>query len=190
MVHVLKRCTNSLAELWLWLFCTLGIAAGLFSLFEDVNYWQAFYWACVTATSTGYGDISPKTVPGQILSIALMFMTLFFILPLMIARVINAVMDNPDQFTDDEQKTLLSSIATILAAVTKKTERKTDHVKSLPFKIMDRDCLAEVIWYVTGRNVLGGPFYKGAKAEDSPAMSNTFALADEIIRLIDADRHR
>lgn len=188
MVNLIKRCTNSLVELWIWLFGVLLIAAGLFAVFEDVNYWQAFYWACVTATSTGYGDISPKTVPGQILAIALMFTSLFFILPLMISHVINTCMENPDHFSDAEQKRLLGSVDIILETVTNKPERKSNRTRTLPFKIMDRDSLAESLWYITSRNVLGGEFYKGAKPEDSPAMRDVFALADETIAKIDAAR--
>lgn len=113
MIKFIVNCTNSLLELWIWLLGTLAIAAALFSWFEGVTFWQAFYWACVTATSTGYGDIAPKTVPGQLLSIGLMFMALFFILPLMIARVINSLVENRDAWTDEEQTKLLEDIAFI-----------------------------------------------------------------------------
>ncbi len=35
---------------------------------------RGVYWAIVTVTTVGYGDISPKTVPGQILASALMIL--------------------------------------------------------------------------------------------------------------------
>jgi voltage-gated potassium channel len=37
------------------------------------SFWDSVWWACVTMTSTGYGDYTPITVHGRVLGVVLMF---------------------------------------------------------------------------------------------------------------------
>lgn len=110
--HVLPnliRCTNSLMELWAIFAVVIFVFGWLFSVVEGVNIGDSLYWACVTATSTGFGDIAPKTAIGKAIAVALMFIALFAVLPLMIGRVIAIMMPNPHEFTDAEQKRLIAN---------------------------------------------------------------------------------
>lgn len=58
----------------------IGLSAGLFFYFESgVNpklrhYIDALWWSFSTATTTGYGDITPVTTEGKVLGIFLMLM--------------------------------------------------------------------------------------------------------------------
>ncbi len=41
--------------------------------------WEAFWWSAVTATTVGYGDKTPKTIPGRIVGLIWMFSGLFIL---------------------------------------------------------------------------------------------------------------
>lgn len=52
--------------------------AGFVSIFEDIGFKDALWWSFVTATSTGYGDIAPKTDLGRAVAVILMVIGLTF----------------------------------------------------------------------------------------------------------------
>ncbi|KRL39164.1 potassium channel family protein [Liquorilactobacillus uvarum] len=71
--------TNGLIYLIIVSLFILATAAVLYSLAENVPLGEAFWWAIATATTVGYGDISPHTAIGKFAAVMLMFVGIGFI---------------------------------------------------------------------------------------------------------------
>ncbi len=80
--HLATAIKNSRPKIFVFLFTVLTlvvvIGAAMYIIegpahgFDSIP--RAMYWAIVTLTTVGYGDITPETVPGQILSSILMIL--------------------------------------------------------------------------------------------------------------------
>ncbi len=109
----LQAATDTLRELALVYAVLLLMSALLFMFVEGQPFFASLYWAGTTATSTGYGDISPKTTAGQILAFVLMHLSIFGIAPLIVVRLVDRLNENRDAFTHEEQVSILEGITRI-----------------------------------------------------------------------------
>lgn len=106
--------TDTLFEVMVLYSIIILIASTGFTYFEGLPFLKSLWLSFVTATSTGYGDIAPKTLGGQITAVALMHATIFIIIPLAVARILSVVLQDRNAFTDEEQeemKTILRQLA-------------------------------------------------------------------------------
>lgn len=107
----LRAATDTLKEVAAIYIGLLLLAALFFAAFEEQPFFDSLYWAATTATSTGYGDISPKTWGGKIVAVLLMHASIFVIAPLVIVRLIERITSNQHEFTHDEQERILAALA-------------------------------------------------------------------------------
>lgn len=109
----MQTTTDTLKELAAIYVALLLIATVLFMSFEGTPFWDSLYWAGTTATSTGYGDISPKTGAGKILAVVLMHVSIFGVAPMIVVRLVDRLNSNRDAFTHEEQLQILETLARI-----------------------------------------------------------------------------
>ncbi|HEY7811252.1 MAG TPA: potassium channel family protein [Allosphingosinicella sp.] len=123
----LRAATDTLKELAALYSGLILACTAAFMWLEGQDFSTSLYWAGATATSTGYGDITPKTVSGQLLAFVLMHASVFCIAPLIIVRLVDRLNENRDAFTHDEQVHILEGLARLEAAVARiEAERSGD----------------------------------------------------------------
>jgi len=120
-----QAATDTFKELAAIYLSLLVISAAIYMQLEGRTFMESFDWAGTTATSTGYGDIIPKTAGGQALAFILMHVSIFGVAPLIIVRLVDRLNENRDAFTHEEQLSILDSIVRVEEAV-KRLEQKVD----------------------------------------------------------------
>lgn len=108
-----QNASDTLREVVIYYVLLVLLSAFAFSLAEGLGFWESLYWGGTTTTTTGYGDISPKSLIGRLIALFAMHVSIFVISPLVIARVINYVNRDKHQFTHEEQQDLLDRLERI-----------------------------------------------------------------------------
>lgn len=114
---MITRIANSPRLLVLTAGVVLAVAALAYSLTEGAGIGDSLYWSIVTATTVGYGDLLPKAGLSKVVSVALMFFSVFFLVPMITAGLASKLITNRDAFTHEEQEELKSLLRRTLAEV-------------------------------------------------------------------------
>ena len=115
--NFLLNSTDTLRELAVIYFLVILTASAGFTYFESTSFLDSMWLSFVTATSTGYGDMYPKTVGGRIVGVALMHATIFVIIPMVVTHLLTTLFKNADAFTHTEQEKILTDLNAIKAAL-------------------------------------------------------------------------
>ena len=100
----------------------LLIASSLYCISEKVTFGTALWWSITTATTVGYGDISPQTDLGKLAAVILMFLGIGFI-GMLTSSITNFFAEDND---DSTQQTLKE-----LKEENKRLEEKLDKIEKL-----------------------------------------------------------
>ncbi len=96
----------------------IGCGSFAFYLIEHgqgIGYWRSLYWAMQVATTTGPGDVTPKTDGGMILFIIYNPLTSVWALLLLGANIVVRQVKNADIFSHKEQEWLFGGIERIFS---------------------------------------------------------------------------
>lgn len=115
MIEFGRRFANSPKHVATMFATTLATASVMYSIAEDTSLLDSVYWALVTATTLGYGDFSPDSTFGKVLTSALITFTVFVMIPTITANVAAWLIVTRDAFTHDEQEQIKADLREILA---------------------------------------------------------------------------
>jgi voltage-gated potassium channel len=88
----------------------IAVCSVIYRFVEDVTYGDALWWAVVTASTVGYGDISPKTGVGRVMAGLLISLMVLIIVPLITAQFASKLIVDHDAFQHDEQEELKNNL--------------------------------------------------------------------------------
>src|SRR3954452_19924969 len=89
---------------------TLATSSVIYAVTESATLLNALYWSIVTATTLGYGDFSPQTTQGKVLTSALICLMVFLFIPTITANLASKLIVDRDAFTHEEQEEIKSGI--------------------------------------------------------------------------------
>jgi voltage-gated potassium channel len=104
---------NSPRTLMLSYLLLILVCAQLYSRFESeskAGFGDSIWWAVVTASTVGYGDIAPKTVPGRVLAGVLISVMVLLVIPLITAHFASKLIVDNDAFRHEEQEELKANL--------------------------------------------------------------------------------
>lgn len=97
----------------------------LYHYFERVaSFGDSIWWAIVTASTVGYGDISPKTWEGRVLAGILISVMVLLVIPLITAHFASKLIVDTDAFRHEEQEELKQNLRRVRVLLEAIAERE------------------------------------------------------------------
>lgn len=97
----------------------------LYRLFEEeVSIGDSLWWAVVTASTVGYGDISPETWQGRVMAGLLISIMVLIVVPLITAHFASKLIVDTDAFQHEEQEELKDNLRHVRRLLEELAERE------------------------------------------------------------------
>jgi voltage-gated potassium channel len=87
-----------------------GLLYRVFEKDENVTVGDALWWAVVTASTVGYGDISPVSWQARVMAALLISLMVLVVVPLITAHFASKLIVDTDAFRHDEQEELKENL--------------------------------------------------------------------------------
>ncbi|MBO3736028.1 potassium channel family protein [Actinoplanes flavus] len=101
------------------------IGATLYYHFEDdTSFGDAIWWAVVTASTVGYGDISPETWQARVMAGILISVMVLLVIPLITAHFASKLIVDADAFRHEEQEELKNNLRRVRALLEEMAARQ------------------------------------------------------------------
>ena len=101
------------------------LCGGLYHHFENsASFGDSVWWAIVTASTVGYGDISPKSWEGRVLAGVLISVMVLLVIPLITAHFASKLIVDTDAFRHEEQEELKHNLRRVKVLLEALAERE------------------------------------------------------------------
>jgi voltage-gated potassium channel len=116
---------NSPRTLILSYLLLIVLCALLYDRFEgEVTFGDAVWWAVVTASTVGYGDISPETWQARVIAAVLISVMVLLVIPLITAHFASKLIVDTDAFRHEEQEELKQNLRRVRVLLEALAERE------------------------------------------------------------------
>lgn len=102
----MQKMANKISHVLIAFFILNAVAAISFSLIEGKDLTNGFWWATVTATTVGYGDLYPTQLSSKLIGGAFMYICVFIVVPIITAKMSAQLIVDSNAFTHQEQEEL------------------------------------------------------------------------------------
>ncbi len=110
---VLKATNSPRALIFTYIGLIVACSIGYRRFEENVSIGDSIWWAVVTASTVGYGDIAPKTLQGRILGGVLISFMVLIVIPLITAHFASKLIVDNDAFQHEEQEEIKNQLREI-----------------------------------------------------------------------------